>query len=374
MKILLVGVSTRSIATSAFLAGHDVISLDFFADQDFPLGVRKLSISRDFDLPPTLRNLAKIAKNLLPEVDAVVITSGIESDQKMLELGDNSKRLGNSIQSITSVRDIALLKQVLEPLSVSMPPTLFPGDLLASVKIKDGWLLKKTKSGGGLQISQWDGKKELREGTYLQKYIPGKLESAVFAANGNQAELIGLTRQYSGVKKLGADRYWWNGNVGPIQNDAIKYVLQKTANKLTKTFGLIGLNNIDYILLDGIVYILEVNPRYSGSVEILEAAYKFNAFEVHEQACNGNLPKTDYLWTGVVHGKGILYASAPVKIPNGFPWGRDDIRDVPQGGEDIPIGAPICTIIASDKHIKTCWLAILNKAAYYQKELGLVKE
>lgn len=370
MKVLLVGVSNRPLAASAFSAGHDVISLDFFGDQDFPPGVRKLSLSRDFDLRPTLSNLAKIAKLLLDEVDTVVISGGIESEPKLTALAVGSKRLGNSKQSIISVRDIATVERALKSLPESVPQTLFPGDSLTPAAKNDGWLLKQVRSGGGLGVAIWDGNTPLKEGEYLQRHIPGELGSAVFAADGNQAQLLGLTRQYAGVRKLGADGYWWNGNVGPIQDFETNEILHRTANELTNAFGLIGLNNIDYILYEGKVYIIEVNPRYSGSVEILEAACIFNAFAIHEQACHGKLPQKAFPWTGVVHGKGILYAASPVTIPDDFPWGREDVRDVPRGGERIIAGAPICTLIASDKQINSCWHAILDKASFFQKELG----
>lgn len=371
MKVLLVGVSTRSIATSAFLAGHDVISLDYFGDQDFPPGVRKLSICRDFNLPPTLGNLAEVAKGLLDEVEAVVVSSGLESEPKLTALVDGSKRLGNSIQSIISVRDLPTLKRVLKSLPISLPQTLFPDDPLPPFDEKDRWLLKKNRSGAGLGVSAWNGKTSPKEGEYLQRLIPGELGSAVFVTNGNQAQLLGLTRQYAGIKELGADGYWWNGNVGPIQDIETNEIFHRTANVLTNAFGLIGLNNIDYILSKGTVYMLELNPRFSGSVEILEAAYNINAFEIHEQACIGKLPQKVYPWTGEVHGKGILYAIKPVTIPDDFPWGREDVRDVPHVGENIPSGAPICTLIASDNQINSCWLAILKKASLFQEALGI---
>ena len=370
MKVLLVGVSNRPIAKSAFLAGHDVISLDFFGDQDFPAGVKQLSLSRDFDLPPTFENLAKIAEPLLDEVDRVVIGSGIESEPKLIALAAGSKRLGNSKQSIISVRDLDMVAQALKSLPVSIPQTLFPSDANMLPADSNRWLLKNVRSGAGLAVSIWDGNSPLKEGEYLQRYIPGKLGSAIFAADGSQAKLLGLTRQYAGVKELGAAGFWWNGNVGPIQDFKTDEILQRTANELTNAFGLIGLNNIDYILYEGTIYILEINPRISGSVEILEAAYDFNAFEIHEQACLGKLPQKALPWTGDIHGKGILYATSPVTIPDDFPWGREDVGDIPHGGEKIVVGAPICTLFASGKQINSCWQVILDKAALFQKELA----
>ena len=44
------------------------------------------------------------------------------------------------------------------------------------------------------------------------------------------------------------------------------------ADAVTREFGLVGLNGIDFIARDGVPWPIEVNPRYSASMELLERA------------------------------------------------------------------------------------------------------
>ena len=42
------------------------------------------------------------------------------------------------------------------------------------------------------------------------------------------------------------------------------------ADAVTRDFGLVGLNGIDFIARAGVPWPIEVNPRYSASMELLE--------------------------------------------------------------------------------------------------------
>ncbi len=59
-------------------------------------------------------------------------------------------------------------------------------------------------------------------------------------------------------------------------------------------FGLAGVNGIDFISRGGRAYAVEVNPRWSASMELVELAYGVSVFGAHAAACaHGQLPDFD---------------------------------------------------------------------------------
>ncbi len=366
MKVFVVGITTRDIATSAAAAGYSVISLDFFADRDQPEGAKAYSLQRDFGVELSLSNLARAGMELVKEADAVVYGAGVECEPALWELAKGKQLLGNSPETITDVRDLRQVSKALINSGVCIAPTIFP-EVLPRAKKHGKWLRKNLKSSGGMGVHFWDGVTPLSNDEILQRFIPGKLASATFLSNKQQACLIGLSYQYSGLSELGAEPFWWCGNAAPLFDPAIEKAIKNAANTLTKTFGLSGLNSADFVIFKNRLYLIEINPRYSGSTELYERIYGINAFELHVQACNGNLPPFEsWKFQGLYWGKGILYAQKGLVTPDTSNWTAIGIRDVPRSGEYIPQGAPICSVLASSKTLLLAWQAVLRKACLIQ--------
>jgi predicted ATP-grasp superfamily ATP-dependent carboligase len=197
----------------------------------------------------------------------------------------------------------------------------------------------------------------------LQRRLEGQLCSATFLADGQQAVLLGLTRQYTGVSELGATGFAWCGNVAPLLFPELEAMLSNAANAITRSFGLRGLNGIDFIINEGTPALLEVNPRYPGSVELLERIRGVNSFQLHVEACQGRLPQLQPIsgWRQA-WGKGILYARRTFRLEDTLGWMEQGIADVPHEGEEISKGSPICTLIASGNDLEDCWQNVLEKA------------
>ncbi len=83
--------------------------------------------------------------------------------------------------------------------------------------------------------------------------------------------LIGIVRQLVGERWLGSRNFQYAGSVGPWPvSDGTRATLARIGNVLAEEFDLIGLFGVDFILDDEEVWTLEVNPRYTASVEIVE--------------------------------------------------------------------------------------------------------
>src|SRR2546426_10946922 len=60
-----------------------------------------------------------------------------------------------------------------------------------------------------------------------------------------------------------------------------------------------GVGGVDFISVPGRGWCpIEVNPRYTASMELVERAYGISIFETHAQACAGDLPGFDVATAG----------------------------------------------------------------------------
>ena len=89
-------------------------------------------------------------------------------------------------------------------------------------------------------------------------------------------------------------------------------------------FGLAGVNGIDFISRGGRAYAVEVNPRWSASMELVELAYGISVFGAHAAACaRGQLPDFDLCAAGrgaQVLGKAVVFARQDVVIGDTSAW------------------------------------------------------
>ena len=115
--------------------------------------------------------------------------------------------------------------------------------------------------------------------------------------------------------------------------------------------GLQGLFGLDFRLDGDQIWVTEINPRYTASVEILELASGCSFFNPAVRPQPG-FPRVPAAST--IAAKRILYASRKQDVPdlshlfsNGNPWQVPEFADIPVDGTTIDSGWPICSVLAS---------------------------
>ena len=231
----------------------------------------------------------------------------------------------------------------------------------AARRLVGQWLVKPRRSGGGHGIHPWRSGAAVPRGSYLQKRIPGPVGSIVFLADGSRALPLGLSRQIVGEPAFGARGFRYCGSLlagtrHPVfeqQNDLLG-AAGALAQAVTEQFGLIGLNGIDFIARHGVPYPIEVNPRYSASMELVERVTGLSLFQLHRAACQGELP-AELPAPRIAAGKAIVFARRDVIVGNALRWTvAGDVADVPHPGERILAGHPICTVFAGGADPAVC--------------------
>lgn len=381
MKILIIGFSTRAIAESAKQCGYPFLTVDYFGDYDQKLIAENFSLLRDGLTEFSPQGLLAVSKKF--NFDAVVYTSNLDNYPALIaELSGDHLILGNSPETLAGVRDWHRLKLSLERAGIRTPTSLFsPPEHMADDR---KWLRKPIKSGGGRKIEFWAPGDGLGEEEYLQEFKTGICCSAALIANGEDCSVIGLSEQLVGLAEFGARGFCYVGNIFPLRFTGdengrnLKNVWEQVAyiaKVITREFSLKGLNSLDFILDSAYqVHLLEVNPRYSGSMELMEWAYGVKLFQWHLESFQGHLPTYPVQFT-LTHSqqdffaKAILYAEKNIMIPDTHNWVKKGIKDIPFAGDVILEGSPICTVFSTGNSRKECFDALFVRGLEVKNEL-----
>lgn len=376
-RTVLIGVSTRSLAESAAQAAPGVVAADFFGDRDQARVVESYAVGRDLGLPLTAAGLGTAAGRLGAE--AVVYGANLENHPEVVEdLARHTEVLGNHAEVLRHVRDWRSLRRFCAEAGIAHPETLFAGEEGRAGR-GHRWLRKRVRSGGGHGVCRWTGT-ALDDEHLLQREIPGRPASVAFVADGEDCRVIGFCEQLVGRDWLGASGFTWCGNLlpfpaAPAEYRALFAQAASLAGALTRHYGLRGLNGADLVVARGRdgrrrAFLVEVNPRYSASMELAERAYGLSAYALHLDALAGRLPAaaaapeppSEY------HGKAIVYAGQDLVVPDTGDWYGRDRRDIPYQGHHIAAGHPVCTVLGTGATRSSCLERLSAGAAAVYEE------
>ena len=360
-RVLIAGVSTRGCAESAARAGYEVVAVDGFGDLDLRARAAVVALARGAG---GFSASAAVAAARRLRCDAVCYVASFENHPRAVAaLARRGALWGNSPEVLARVRDPASVARALAARGLATPVTLLKPPPAGS---RLTWLLKPRASGGGRGILVWRGGRRAPRGSYWQQRIAGVPGSIVFAADGRRAVPLGLSLLLAGDAAFGAAGLRYCGNILCRPAPRVRATAARLAAAITEAFGLVGVNGLDFVVAGGVPYPVEVNPRYTASMELVERATGASIFEIHARACAGTLPPRALAvaaWRGAAVGKAVLYARRDVVVDATAAWLEDDdIRDVPAPGERIARGRPICTIFARGPSPAACRRALVARA------------
>jgi predicted ATP-grasp superfamily ATP-dependent carboligase len=408
--VILIGASVRAAACSAVRAGLRPWCADLFADED----LQRLGTTRRIEARSYPRGFLKILQTA-PDCPWSY-TGALENRPAIVDrLARHRPLWGNRADVLRRVRSPQLLMSVFRqhrircPSVTTTPPT-------------DGqrWLRKPLHSAAGLGISVWDlslvpklclgthgqetpflvndskqsfenlhsqtefgSERKHNEKWYFQSFIEGTSYSAVFVGESDSARLLGVTRQLVGEPWLDAGPFRYCGSIGPLTISATaQRMLEQIGDILASIFALRGLFGVDFILQGDVPYPVEVNPRYTASVEVIELATGQALLDMHRRAfspTSNPVASNTKAMPGVV-GKAILFARNGISFPAIGPWrsaldGAFDpwevpaCADIPAAGSIIEPGQPILSIFASGADEAECAACLHERAAALESTL-----
>jgi predicted ATP-grasp superfamily ATP-dependent carboligase len=224
------------------------------------------------------------------------------------------------------------------------------------------WLLKPRRSGGGHGIVRWTRGMIVPRTSIVQEQLLGAAGSIIFAAGRGGIVPLALTRQLSGDEAFGASGFAYCGSILEPHSAELFASAVELASRVAGEFALRGVCGIDFIARAGVPYAIEVNPRPTASMELVERATGDSIWLAHVAGCVGGALRATSLPSSA-HGKAVLYARQTVVLGDTTRWlDDDDVRDIPAPGERIARGSPICTIFASGRTSALCYAALVRRA------------
>ena len=363
-RLLVAGVTTRPVAVSAARAGWTVTAADAFSDLDL-LACADAPMPRVPGAHFEPSAVALAAQKISAEF--VAYTSNFENHpEAVAALARGRRLLGNTPATLRRVRDPLELMRRFRALGFDTPATRATPPRTPLDRGRR-WLLKPRRSGGGHGTCVWHPGHRVGRHQYLQERIPGLPGSVVFLADGREAHVLAISRQLVGRPEFGARGFRYCGSLmGPglfPGEQALHRRAEALAAAVARAFGLVGLNGVDFIARSGIAWPIEVNPRFSASMELLEHGADLSLFALHADACAGRLPRRTTPTLNQVHGKAIVFARRAVTPRATRRWLTDAaMADIPRPGERIARGRPICTVFATERDAESCTRALVAKA------------
>jgi predicted ATP-grasp superfamily ATP-dependent carboligase len=382
-RLLLIGASTRAAAWSALRAGVRPICIDLFADEDLR------AVAEVIPCPNYPHDILQAARTVPADVPWLY-TGALENHPRLIgRLSSTRPLAGISAESVRAVRNPRQLSEAVASAGLNgiRTPMTWSGD---APPPKDGrWMVRSRRSAAGRGIALWDGSQRAervrREPHSFQQRVEGSPVSALCLAAKNHAYVVGWSKQWIGEAVCGAADYQYCGSLAPIvmRTEAAQEG-ETLAAALTTRFGLRGLFGCDFLDDGRNLWLTEINPRYTASVETFEFSSGQSLLLPHLAVALGlamehSIPVATPANSPCI-GKAILYAPHDLHAPTlpltTFAPKRNSLpqaADIPIPGSLIPSGAPVCTVCAKGATLSECetalrsivnrWMTLLREAS-----------
>ena len=289
------------------------------------------------------KSLLGILKKIDPFNEMSILLGSGFAETISEDIISGRKNYGNNFETIKKIKSKSFFKE-LRKQKINFPR-------VSKQPKKNGkWLIKEYQSYGGTKVKLYTSSKYINKNAYLQKFINGDLVSVQFFVENQNVEILSICDQITKKSKKGLFL------IKSLVTKKIKTNLSKKIHslvkKVSKTFSLKGINNLDLIMQGENFFLLEVNPRPGLSTNILNSNYE-DIFEIKS-------PKK-ITYHGH-HSSTVIYARKEIKINkrkkiflNKFCISRL-FSELPNLGDIIKVDEPVCLL-----HLKSKDRILLNK-------------
>ena len=376
-----IGFNARPIACSAMRAGAKVFVSDYWGDDDLSTccedwiailtptpGLRQrepLDVPLYEGLVDNLRYLTE-----QHELDFVLVGSGFDDHVDALKpLHEKGLLIGCSLNQMRRARDYTNLKRIGKSLGINVPQRFVaetPDNVIEnSLGMRFPYLVRPTYSGGGSGIRLVRNVQDIIKafgepegGEYqprvVQEYIRGvDVSSSVLGAT-NRALTLSVQGQLIGIPTAGRNcDFAYCGNYYPtsLPEETVSRIneVSETISRQLKLHGSVG---IDFVVDESKqIWLMEVNPRFQGTLELIEASANLSVTSLHVLASQGVLPeKVPEIRPGV---KMIVYSRRDGVVPDLTQY-SNTVDRTPQGVL-VNLRDPICTVIEVGASMKECY-------------------
>lgn len=363
-RVIVVGASARAMAESAHRAGWEVHAADLFADVDLvriaKCGKRVRGSGRGgypSGLPAAIAGFP---------AGPCIFTGGLENHPDVLaEIARRRPLAGGPLAAIREVRDPDRLAALVRTAGLEFPATVNDP---AGIPTDGSWLVKPRAGAGGRGIARWRGRRVAAAGDVVwQRFVPGFAWSVSYLVGPGGARLLGMCRQFTGERWCRARPFAYCGSVA-TSLDAIgattRTQCERLGRMLASEAGLVGLVGADVVIDAGSrLHVIEINPRPTASLELIERATGEPLAAAHLAASGFSpplpnqpsaFPAREGIWSKAIlfgPGRAVVAPATTTLERLAERWSAADglpaIRDIPAFRTALPAGGPLVTVFAS---------------------------
>ena len=288
-----------------------------------------------------------------PKAAPIMMAGNLENYPDLWEaLSFGREIFGSNANAIRAARQVGALSEITPPKGIKHPKIKLDQGLFNKLNMlifgnwdRKKYLSKPIASAGGMGIHFWEKGTSIGKDRYLQQYIPGTPIGTVFRADGWSVQLLGACETLVGESAFGADNFNYVGNIGELQlSEKARAAISQIAVAMTQRHDLRGIFGIDFVMdFSGKLWPIEINPRYTASVEVLERSKEFAAYD----EVTSPRKKKDDEQPQITWGKALVRAKQDCITPDLFKiFPEKYIANIPQANTTICKGTPICTVFA----------------------------
>jgi predicted ATP-grasp superfamily ATP-dependent carboligase len=365
-NVIVVGNSARSLACSARRAGYTVYALDRFGDVDMERCATKAQIIENMDENELQRNISSFGS-----ADAIVLGPGFEHLKC-------ENALNNPEEIMEEAGNKSKLPKKLGSMGIPHPVT----DLVDRAECMRFPLMVKPISGsGGMkniivrnveELNLFRERKDSHE-FIAQEFVEGIPCSSSVISTGDEAVVVAVNEQLIGVPWLTRLPFAYCGNITPFETK-FREEIEEYSKQIAIEFKLQGSNGVDFMLTDKGVYVIEVNPRFQGSIDTVELSTGLNVFDAHIKSFSGELP--ELRGPRCFAAKNIIYVDKKLKINKNISdtlikyMRKGKAADIPCPGLEVSPDEPVTTILATARTRKMVQEKVSRTAQYIKYKMN----
>jgi predicted ATP-grasp superfamily ATP-dependent carboligase len=359
--VLIAAFSARSLAASARRAGYKPLVVDCFGDSDTVALAEAwrclpARVQVGFTFRPLLAALESLAGSSSSPPIGLVLGAGFECNPRLVaKLSEHFPLIGNDAATIARAKDPQQFFSVLDDLGVPHPETW-----LDAPAEPDGWLMKRVGGSGGLHIHRCPAKPRPDKRRYFQRQVSGQ-QISLMGLVSEKSAAFAVSRQWTSPLQRRPFRYGGAAGSLPLEEDLEARLIEMSL-AVSEALELCGIVSFDYLVNEGEISLLEVNPRPGASLDVFDDPTG-TLFKAHVEAARGGDPAALVAadWhPPIARASAILYADRGPLTAGAVEW-PDWASDRPQPGSAIGAGQPLATVSAEGHDVDAVQAACLQR-------------
>ncbi len=357
MKVLVISNSSRSVVCSARRAGYEAYALDNFSDIDLLKCAERTEM---------LENMTeKMIYEFASSCDSVIIGPGFEKLRF-------KNMFNNKPDIMEKTNDKLKISEKFKSMGIPHPRTSM---LKEALGLEFPLMIKPRFGSGGMKNTLIRNEEELDlfsqennpEEFIAQEFVEGIPCSASLISTGEDSEIVALNEQLIGIPWLTRLPFAYCGNITPFQTKLDDKMINY-AKQIAREFKLLGSNGIDFILNGKDLSVIEINPRFQGSLDTVEISTGINIFDSHVRSFAGELPEPGRPMRFAA--KAIVYAKKNIVISRDMSYrltrcmDKGKAADIPQPGRLVRADEPITTMLGTGKTRRTALEEVRKSSSY----------